>query len=169
MMSPSKLAFTSSSEVKSREMMSLPIVFIFEWNSRQATPSPRSRSDAPVFSRITGCRFRNEVIATGSPWSAFVSSKGPISQAKPHRIARSMASGSSEISGTRDAAYSDIDVKRSETNAAARSGLFNRVFTRSGRLSMLDTISSEGMLGLCCGRYSIVSISSVRISSPCFL
>ncbi len=37
--------------------MSLPIVFILEWNSIQATPSPRSTSDAPEFFFTTPFAF----------------------------------------------------------------------------------------------------------------
>src|SRR5580704_3027927 len=138
--------------------MSAPSEFILLWNSMQATPSPRSTSDAPEFffttpldflatvtdhtpaGTSTGFRLPvvrskyarpDEVLgsssyhdflpeesnfstfaATGRPsffmWATVVStpaasqsSKGPSSQLKPRRIARSISTIESEISGTR--------------------------------------------------------------------
>ena len=37
--------------------MSVPIVFILEWNSMQPTPSPKSTSDAPAFFLTTPFDF----------------------------------------------------------------------------------------------------------------
>src|SRR6202044_1713674 len=148
-------------------MMSVPSVFILEWNSMQATPSPRSTRDAPEFffttpfdflaavtdhtpaGTSTGCQLpllrcqylRPEGVAessmyqevrpaansfstfpaiglpsffmratVGSTPAASHNSKGPNSQLKPRRMARSISTMESEISGTRFAEY----VQRSE-------------------------------------------------------
>src|SRR5271166_3849472 len=141
-----------------RLMMSAPSEFILLWNSRQATPSPRSMSEAPEFFFTTPLDFLATVVdhtpagtssgfqfpvssfqyclpeavlgssayqdfwpaarsfsalaATGLPSffmratvastpAASHNSKGPSSQLKPRRMARSISTIESEISGTR--------------------------------------------------------------------
>src|SRR5580658_825225 len=138
--------------------MSEPSVFILLWNSMQATPSPRSTTEAPEFFLTTpldsfatvtdqtpdgtstgfqfpiaSCQYlRPEGVfgssayhdfwpaarsfstfaATGlfsffmratvdSTLAASQSSKGPSSQLNPRRMARSISTMESEISGTR--------------------------------------------------------------------
>src|SRR5271170_6510967 len=158
--------------------MSAPSEFILLWNSMQATPSPRSTSDAPEFflttpfdffatvtdhtpaGTRTGCQLSvcrlqdlrpegdlapsiyqplcpaassfSTFAATGLP-SFFMratvgstpatsqSSKGPSSQLKPSRIARSISTMESEISGMRFAEYVHKSAKADHRKAPALS------------------------------------------------
>src|ERR1700722_17613733 len=141
-----------------RLTMSEPSEFILLWNSMQATPSPRSISDAPEFFLTTPLDFfatvvdhtpagtstgrqlplpRSQYLRPEASWGSSVyqdfwsaassfstlaatglpsffmratvastpaasqSSKGPSSQLKPRRMARSISAMESEISGTR--------------------------------------------------------------------
>src|SRR5580658_10792462 len=142
--------------------MSAPSAFILLWNSMQATPSPRSTSEAPEFffttpfdffatvtdhtpaGTCTGSNFpapisqylRPEAVLASSAYHDFCpaassfstfaatglpsffmrstvastpaashNSNGPSSQLKPRRIAWSISTIESEISGTRLAEY----------------------------------------------------------------
>src|SRR5580658_7793415 len=209
--------------------MSEPSEFILLWNSTQATPSPRSMSDAPEFflttpfdffatvvdhtpgGTSTSCQlpvascqyFRPEaalgssayqdfwpaanslstLAATGLPSffmretvgsmpAASHSSKGPSSQLKPRRMARSISTIESEISGTRVAEY----VHRSESAAqrkapalsffcAAAPSRPSRVRRRAPVSSIFFAMSSAGNFGFWRGRYSSVFQSRARRSS----
>src|SRR6202158_1634251 len=161
------------------EMMSAPRAFILEWNSMQATPSPRSTNEAPEFflttpldffatstdqtpgGTATGCQLpvaRSQYLrpdgvfgssayqdfcpeassfstlaATGRPSffmratvastpAASQSSKGPSSQLKPRRMARSISTTESEISGMRLAEYVHKSERAAHRKAFALSG-----------------------------------------------
>src|SRR5438477_3685592 len=160
-------------------MMSAPREFILLWNSMQATPSPRSMSEAPEFFLTTGLDFlatvtdhtpartctgsqlsvpssqylrpagevgssryqdfcpeasrRCTFVGTGLPSffmratvastpAASQSSKGPSSQLKPRRMARSISTMESEISGMRLAEYVHKSERAAQRKVAALSG-----------------------------------------------
>ncbi len=95
---------------------------------------------------------------------AFISSKGPSSHPKPHRMTRSTSSGEWAISGVTFAVYSSVGASVSRRSWPALSLLLNSVRTRS-RVSVIDAAaSSEPIRGDLRGRYSSVAGSSVRIS-----
>src|SRR5450631_2071488 len=157
-------------------MMSAPSEFILLWNSMQATPSPRSMSEAPEFFFTTPLDFfatvvdhtpagtftasqlsvpssqylrpdgdwgssmyhdfcpvarrRSTLAAIGLPSffmratvastpAASQSSKGPSSQLKPRRMARSISTTELEISGMRLAEYVHRSERAAQRKAAA--------------------------------------------------
>src|SRR5580658_7801082 len=104
--------------------------------------------------------------------TASQSSKGPSSQLKPSRMARSISTIESEISGTRLAEYVHRSESAAQRNAPALS-LFceaapsrpSRVRRRAPVSSIFFAISSAGNFGFWRGWYSSVFQSSARRSS----
>src|SRR6202158_5013629 len=211
------------------EIMSAPRAFILEWNSMQATPSPRSTSEALEFflttpldffdtstdqtpaGTSTGLSFpgaRSQYLrpdevfgssayqdfcpeassfstlaATGRPSffmrapgastpAASQSSKGPSSQLKPRRMARSISTTESEISGMRLAEYVHKSERAAHRKAAALSGFGaaapsrpNNIRTRAPVSSTFFATSRAANFGFCRGWYSRVFQSRARRSS----
>src|ERR1700686_4992494 len=211
------------------EMMSAPRAFILEWNSMQATPSPRSTNEALEFflttpldffatstdhtpaGTSTGLRFPlarskqalpegvfgssayqdffpetssfSTLAAIGRPSffmratvastpAASQSSKGPSSQLKPRRMARSISTMESEISGMRLAEYVHRSERAAQRKAAALSGFCaglplrpNNIRTRAPVSSTFFAISRAANFGFWRGWYSRVFQSRARRSS----
>src|ERR1700675_3275218 len=214
------------------EMMSAPRAFILEWNSMQATPSPRSTSEALEFflttpldffatstdhtpaGTATGCQLpvarsqylRPEGVFGSSAYQDFFpeassfstlaaagrpsffmratvastpaasqSSKGPSSQLKPRRMARSISTMESEISGMRLAEYVHRSERADQRKAAALSGFCaaapalpsmpSNIRTRALVSSTFFAISRAANFGFWRGWYSRVFQSSARRSS----
>src|SRR5216684_3883438 len=210
------------------EIMSAPRAFILEWNSMQATPSPRSTNEALEFflttpldffatstdqtpaGTATGCQlpvarsqylrpdgvfgssayqdFCPEVSSFSAlaaiGWPSFFmratvastpavsqSSKGPSSQLKPRRMARSISTMESEISGMRLAEYVQRSESAGQRNAPALSPFCGvpsspRSVRRRGPVSsMFFAMSRAGNLGFRRGWYSSVFQSRARRSS----
>src|SRR5580658_4318876 len=208
--------------------MSEPSEFILLWNSRQATPSPRSMSDAPEFFLtspldffatvvdqtpvgtstsgqlpVASCQYFLPEAAWGSSeyhdfWpaarsfstlaatgllsffmratvastpAASQSSKGPSSQLKPRRMARSISTMESEISGTRLVQYVQRSESADHRKAPALScfcGVPSRPSSMRRRApvsSMFFAMSSAANFGFCRGWYSSVFQSRARRSS----
>src|SRR5450432_220587 len=100
-------------------------------------------------------------------------SNGPSSQLKPMRMARSISTTVSEISGIRLAAYVQSSDNADHRNKPALSGLPllpsrpSNILTRAPVSSTFLAISSEGNFGFPCGWYSRVFQSMAwRASSP---
>src|SRR6266404_4806699 len=214
------------------EMMSAPRAFILEWNWMQATPSPRSTSEAPEFflttpldffatstdqtpaRTATGLRFPlarskkalpeevfgssayqdfcpeasslSTLAATGRPSffmratvastpAASQSSKGPSSQLKPRRMARSISTMEPGISGMRLAEYVHRSDRAAQRKVAALSGFWaeapalpsrpSNIRTRAPVASTFFAISSAANFGFWRGWYSSVFQSRARRSS----
>ena len=187
--SASKFRDASSTPAVIIATVSPPMAFIFEWNSRPSTPSPRSTRLAPAFRRTDGrrsfarCRIcrsgarggigpsrKRMLLAAGgaecctartiagvsvrpaasstlSTPMASQSSKGPSSQPKPHRMARSTSSMVCAIWGATSAAYTSVGASVARRNSPTRSRPWNRVRIRSPWSSTAAAASSAGSRG----------------------
>src|SRR5580704_6778170 len=136
---------------------------------------------ASNFSTFAATGFASFFIRTtvASTPAASHSSNGPSSQLKPSRIARSISTIESEISGTRFAAYVHRSDNAAHRNAPALSPFCGPLPSKPSNMrsrapfsSIFLAMSSAANLGFCRGRYSSVfqskAMRSSSLPSPVF-